>query len=310
MLDLRVPAMARRARGVGRPRAGTRSPAPGEERRRRRGARSAAPNPGLASRSAAAPTSSTTTTFCIRWSSRPRFARRSSRSSYTSVSGSDSRSIRCQGVAAPLCSFPICCGLTVARSSSKRKSPARSSHSGRDGKTISVHCPASSAMRYVARSVGWRTPAVARSTSARLRRASTSSEVSRSSSNSRDTPPQTSGLFGLRARKRFVQTAARKLAPDDHVRMHTLWLGDTPIAAALGFVQRDTWYAYNASYHRDHRVLSPGFVCHALGIRGAIREGMIQFDFLRGAESYKYRLRARDRPLRALRVRRSTGDPR
>jgi CelD/BcsL family acetyltransferase involved in cellulose biosynthesis len=63
------------------------------------------------------------------------------------------------------------------------------------------------------------------------------------------------------------------------------------------------WHDYIGGFDPDVAAFSPGalVIAHAIGM--ATEEGAAAFDFLRGAEPYKYRWGAIDQPLFALRVR-------
>ena len=69
------------------------------------------------------------------------------------------------------------------------------------------------------------------------------------------------------------------------------------VAAAFGFETADAYYYYNSAFDADARSLSPGIVLISELIDRQIRRGAVVFDFLKGAESYKYRLGAQPRDL-------------
>lgn len=54
------------------------------------------------------------------------------------------------------------------------------------------------------------------------------------------------------------------------------------------------YHFYNGGRHPGYDHLSPGVVLHGHCIREAIEKGFVVYDFLRGAESYKYSYGARD----------------
>jgi CelD/BcsL family acetyltransferase involved in cellulose biosynthesis len=62
------------------------------------------------------------------------------------------------------------------------------------------------------------------------------------------------------------------------------------------------WYDYIGGFDPAFAAFSPGTLLLAHAIDAARREGAAEFDFLRGAEAYKYRWGAVDRPMYALSV--------
>ena len=70
-----------------------------------------------------------------------------------------------------------------------------------------------------------------------------------------------------------------------------------PVAVVIGYSDADGYYLYNSAYDPDFRRVSPGVVLLTELIAATIAEGGGVFDFLKGAEPYKYRMGARARPL-------------
>ena len=70
-----------------------------------------------------------------------------------------------------------------------------------------------------------------------------------------------------------------------------------PAAAVIGYADRSGYYLYNSAYDPDLRGASPGVVLLSELIRSAIESGLEVFDFLKGDETYKFRLGARSRSL-------------
>jgi CelD/BcsL family acetyltransferase involved in cellulose biosynthesis len=71
----------------------------------------------------------------------------------------------------------------------------------------------------------------------------------------------------------------------------------TPVAAGFGFEDDEGYYLYNSAYEPAAAAASPGIVLVSLLIEDAIGRGRSRFDFLKGDETYKFRLGARPRPL-------------
>ncbi len=77
---------------------------------------------------------------------------------------------------------------------------------------------------------------------------------------------------------------------DGRLWLTTLHSGDTPVAASLGFVDRahGTFSGYIGAFNADYAEHSPGAAVVVLAMQDAIHAGLRTFDFLRGAEQYKY----------------------
>jgi CelD/BcsL family acetyltransferase involved in cellulose biosynthesis len=79
------------------------------------------------------------------------------------------------------------------------------------------------------------------------------------------------------------------------LRMGVLWVGDTPVSAALGFAYKGRLYLYNSGYDPAYAGHSVGIAAVGLLLKDSAAESLEIFDFLQGDEPYKYTLGARDR---------------
>jgi CelD/BcsL family acetyltransferase involved in cellulose biosynthesis len=70
-----------------------------------------------------------------------------------------------------------------------------------------------------------------------------------------------------------------------------------PASAIFSFEEDDGFYLYNSAFEPDLMSLSPGNVMLSHLIERSIGEGKKVFDFLKGDETYKFRLGANARPL-------------
>lgn len=75
---------------------------------------------------------------------------------------------------------------------------------------------------------------------------------------------------------------------------------DVPVAMGFGFEDTEGYYLYNSAYDPAARDVSPGVVLVASLIDRAIGTRHVVFDFLKGDETYKFRLGASERPLHVL----------
>lgn len=102
----------------------------------------------------------------------------------------------------------------------------------------------------------------------------------------------------------FFRGMATGLAADDLVRLFVVDVDGQPAASLLAFVSGDELLLYNSGYDPAFAHASVGLVSKALTLKWAIENGLQAYDFLRGAEPYKYDLGCRDRILRQIWVRR------
>lgn len=72
------------------------------------------------------------------------------------------------------------------------------------------------------------------------------------------------------------------------LRLYTLWLDGRPAASLYGFYYKRIFYFYQSGFDPAFKEFSVGLVIMGLAIRCAIEEGAIEYDFLHGAEPYKF----------------------
>ncbi|MFC1892647.1 GNAT family N-acetyltransferase [Chloroflexota bacterium] len=95
----------------------------------------------------------------------------------------------------------------------------------------------------------------------------------------------------------FFETIARSLAEEDYLRLSFLEMNGSQVASTLWLDYDNTLYLYNSAYDPAYATLSVGLLLKVFCLREGIQEGKSRFDFLRGAESYKYDLGAQDVPI-------------
>jgi CelD/BcsL family acetyltransferase involved in cellulose biosynthesis len=92
----------------------------------------------------------------------------------------------------------------------------------------------------------------------------------------------------------FFRRVVPAIAAEGGVEMTFLKLGGVRAACVLCFRTDGDLLLYNSGYEKAYAGLSVGLLSKALALQRAIEQGMRRFDFLRGAEPYKYDLGARD----------------
>lgn len=95
--------------------------------------------------------------------------------------------------------------------------------------------------------------------------------------------------------QRFHREAARALLDAGALRLYAIHLGERIVAVFYGFAHAGTVYYYLSGYDPELERLSIGTLIVAHAMEQAVRDGATTFDFLRGAEEYKYAWGAADR---------------
>src|SRR5438128_1458703 len=95
--------------------------------------------------------------------------------------------------------------------------------------------------------------------------------------------------------QRFHRHVARAMLDAGALRMYAMRSGERVVAVFYGFADATTVYYYLSGYDPDLEKLSPGTLIVAHAIECACRDGATAFDFLRGAEDYKYSWGAKNR---------------
>ena len=95
----------------------------------------------------------------------------------------------------------------------------------------------------------------------------------------------------------FFKSLVTTTAQAKLLRFGCLKLDAIPVAAIICFDYNDTIYLYNSGYDPQYSYLSVGLTSKVLCIKDSIERGKRKFDFLKGAEVYKYRLGGQEIPL-------------
>jgi len=109
-------------------------------------------------------------------------------------------------------------------------------------------------------------------------------------------------IFMTTKKESFFRSLAKAMAQAGLLRIGILELNAQPVAAVMIFDYNDTVYLYNSGYNPHYRSLSIGMISKILCIKDSIERGRRIFDFLKGAEEYKYRLGGKEIPLQGCKI--------
>ncbi len=88
----------------------------------------------------------------------------------------------------------------------------------------------------------------------------------------------------------FFRSLAQTMAEVKLLRYGVLEVAAQPAAMLMGFDYEGAMYLYNSAYDPQYDSLSAGLLSKVLCIRESIALGRRKWDFLKGAEKYKYQL--------------------
>lgn len=103
------------------------------------------------------------------------------------------------------------------------------------------------------------------------------------------------GVLADEVTQSFHRDSARRMLDAGALRMYAVRINERIVAVFYGFAHQETIYYYLSGYDPALEKLSIGNVIVAHAIENAVRDGAETFDFLRGAEEYKYAWGAKDR---------------
>lgn len=103
-------------------------------------------------------------------------------------------------------------------------------------------------------------------------------------------------------RRRFFEAMAQAMQRAGYLRLFFLSLDGQRASTTLCFDYGNAYSLYNSGYDPAQARLSVGLLVKALCIKDAIEKGRTRFEFLRGAEAYKYDLGGKDSPVYTLTV--------
>jgi CelD/BcsL family acetyltransferase involved in cellulose biosynthesis len=100
----------------------------------------------------------------------------------------------------------------------------------------------------------------------------------------------------------FFRALAQTMAEAKMLRFGVLEISAKPVAAVMCFDYNDKVYLYNSGYDPEYGYLSVGLLSKLLSIKDSIERGKKVYDFLKGPEEYKYRLRGREIPIYSCQI--------
>jgi CelD/BcsL family acetyltransferase involved in cellulose biosynthesis len=96
----------------------------------------------------------------------------------------------------------------------------------------------------------------------------------------------------------YFRRLAGAMASAGWLKFGRVLLDGTVVAAVMCFDYNNTRYLYNSGYEPEYSRLSVGLLSKLYSIRDAIDNGMKVYDYLKGAEIYKYHLGGQEKPVR------------
>jgi CelD/BcsL family acetyltransferase involved in cellulose biosynthesis len=103
--------------------------------------------------------------------------------------------------------------------------------------------------------------------------------------------------FLTEKREKYFRLLTANMAEAGLLRLGVLELDKKPVAQIICFDYHNCMYLYNSGYNPDYVSLSAGLISKILAIKDCIEKGKRKFDFLKGAEIYKYHLGGKEVPL-------------
>ncbi|HEX6534302.1 MAG TPA: GNAT family N-acetyltransferase [Gemmatimonadaceae bacterium] len=104
------------------------------------------------------------------------------------------------------------------------------------------------------------------------------------------------GVLADETVRAFHAEAALELLRLGALRLYALRIDGRIIGVHYGFADRRRAYYYIGGFAPEYGMVSPGVLLVAHALEQAARDGVREFDFLRGRERYKYEWGATDRP--------------
>lgn len=103
--------------------------------------------------------------------------------------------------------------------------------------------------------------------------------------------------FLTEQREAFFRILVDKASEAGLLKLGVLELDGRAMASIICFDYNNSMYLYNSGYDPEYNYLSVGLLSKVLCIQKSIEAGKSKFDFLKGAEAYKYHLGGKEIPL-------------
>jgi CelD/BcsL family acetyltransferase involved in cellulose biosynthesis len=113
---------------------------------------------------------------------------------------------------------------------------------------------------------------------------------------------QDKAAFLTEQMKSYFNLLVNTMAGNGLLRLGVLELDSKPVAEIMCFDYNDCIYLYNSGYDPKYVSLSAGLLSKVFAIKDSIEKGKKRFDFLKGAETYKYHLGGKEVPLYRCRI--------
>jgi CelD/BcsL family acetyltransferase involved in cellulose biosynthesis len=97
------------------------------------------------------------------------------------------------------------------------------------------------------------------------------------------------GVFSSSAIRNFHIEIAKKFFEKGWLGLYNLNVSGTPVASLYGFKYRSKYYGYLSGFDPKYFRFNVGSLLFLHAIEDCIRQGLAEFDFLRGTEEYKTR---------------------
>jgi CelD/BcsL family acetyltransferase involved in cellulose biosynthesis len=97
-------------------------------------------------------------------------------------------------------------------------------------------------------------------------------------------------IFLTNQMESFFRSLVKATARSGLLRFGILELNASPAAVVMYFDYNNSVFLYNNGYDPKHSFLSVGLISKVLCLKDSVERGRSKFDFLKGAEEYKYRL--------------------
>ncbi|PPD58701.1 GNAT family N-acetyltransferase [Dehalogenimonas etheniformans] len=100
----------------------------------------------------------------------------------------------------------------------------------------------------------------------------------------------------------YFRRMAESMNQAGFLRFGHLQMGNEIVASVMCFDYNGIRYLYNSGYDPKYSSLSVGLLSKVYSIKDAIEQKMARYDFLKGAETYKYHLGGIEIPVSRLRI--------